>query len=291
MFLCPLTGVPTTLTQSSENMSFSYETTLTGLVWFTDLALQAASSLSEDQRRILAGICRNRDIADAKPEIINLEFLQRLYDLEIPYSFEARATHFLKYLYDHGGKNYQTHNFNSVKDSPITYSTAEEFENIVRYLRNENWIEYDEMLPTNSGVFYQSLSLKKGGLVEVEKGQPKIPMYDLVNQKITTGDAKTDAIIEDARKQFFSDISTMETKRSACEKLSYVIEPLRTHLETLFSGDTEKFFQIVNTFDIRHNKQSTIRIEHEEQLEWVFYSLLNTISTYVKMRRKLSAHE
>jgi hypothetical protein len=55
----------------------------------------------------------------------------------------------------------------------------------------------------------------------------------------------------------------------------------------MFEGDTEYFFRIVNEFSIRHNKLSTKRINSEEQLEWVFYCLLNTINTYVKMKRKV----
>jgi len=43
---------------------------------------------------------------------------------------------------------------------------------------------------------------------------------------------------------------------------------------------------MVNNFNIRHNKTSTKVIEHEVQLEWIFYSLLNTITTYIKIRNK-----
>ncbi len=55
----------------------------------------------------------------------------------------------------------------------------------------------------------------------------------------------------------------------------------------MFDSDTEDFFNIVNNFDIRHNKNRVKLINNEEQLEWIFYSLLNTINTYVKMKRKV----
>ena len=68
-----------------------------------------------------------------------------------------------------------------------------------------------------------------------------------------------------------------------------MLEPNRyDELKSLFEGDTEYFFRLVNEFNIRHNKVSTKKIEHEEQLEWLFYSLLNTINTFVKLKKKLA---
>ena len=107
-----------------------------------------------------------------------------------------------------------------------------------------------------------------------------------MNQEITTGDPAVDATIRQARKAFFDNPTSFDSKRSACEALSYVLEPLREELKDKFDSDTEAFFNIVNNFNIRHNKLSTRRINNEEQLEWVFYSLLNTINTLVKMKRK-----
>ena len=79
----------------------------------------------------------------------------------------------------------------------------------------------------------------------------------------------------------------MEKMRSACETLMFVLEPLREELRVFFKGDTEHFFNIVNNFCIRHNKERTKAIEMPEQFEWLFYSLLNTINTYVKIKGKL----
>ena len=77
--------------------------------------------------------------------------------------------------------------------------------------------------------------------------------------------------------------------RSACESLSYVLEPLREELPKYFhKQDVSDFFNIVNNFDIRHNKDHTKKLIHPEQLEWGFYSLLNTINTYVKLKKRLT---
>ena len=112
-------------------------------------------------------------------------------------------------------------------------------------------------------------------------------MAGLASQEIKIGDPNIDRQIEHARKSFFGEHSTFESKRSACETLCFVLEPLRDELKTIFSGDTESFFNIVNNYNIRHNKQRTMSIQHEEQLEWIFYSLLNTINTYYKLKNKL----
>jgi hypothetical protein len=114
-----------------------------------------------------------------------------------------------------------------------------------------------------------------------------MPMVGLVNQDISTGYPDIDNQINHAKDLFFSEPPTFEKMRSACETLSYVLEPLRKDLSQYFSQkDINAFFQIVNTFDIRHNKEYTNELVTEEQLEWVFYTLLNTISTFVKLKNK-----
>lgn len=285
---CPLTGQTIDLYQSFDSISYFYETHKTGKVQFTDVAFSAASKLSAEEKCILTGICRNRTIKGEVPIIITAAFLTQLMNQEIPYSFEERARHLLQYLYENGGKEYMSFNLNSSNDSPITYSSMDEFERILRYLESERLVQYISTR-TNTCTFYQGLSFTKVGIDEIEKGLHKMPMFGLVDQKIKTGDITIDGQIEHARKSFFDSHSTLESKRSACETLSFILEPLRNELKTLFQGDTEYFFNIVNNFSIRHNKNTTKNIQHEEQLEWVFYSLLNTINTYYKLRKKLGS--
>jgi hypothetical protein len=281
---CPLTGFPINLRQDDPNrLSFSYETPRTKLVKFTDVAYMEARSLAEDEKLILAGIARNNAESNIPAFEFTAAFLKQLKSQPIPYSFEDRARHFLRYLYDRGGKQYKQFDIDPVNDSPIAYASGEEFERMIVYLEDEGWINTGHQY---IGGEYHGLKITKEGIREVEKGQPKMPMVGLVNQKITTGDVSIDGTIEQARKAFFDDPTSFESKRSACETLSFVLEPLRKELDGMFEGDTEVFFRIVNDFSVRHNKPSTKRINHEEQLEWIFYSLLNTINTYYKMRRK-----
>jgi hypothetical protein len=113
-------------------------------------------------------------------------------------------------------------------------------------------------------------------------------MLSLATQYINTGNPQFDIKIDHAKKLFFKPDSTREDKRSACESLSFVLEPLREDLKSILStSDVNDFFKIVNNFDIRHNKDYTKRIEFEEQLEWVFYSLLNTINTFTMIIKRI----
>jgi hypothetical protein len=115
-------------------------------------------------------------------------------------------------------------------------------------------------------------------------------MAALVDQAISTGDYETDERINHAKDLFFREPQSIDRMRSACEVLSFVLEPLREDLKQYFQkGDVSNFFNIVNNFDIRHNKEQTKAIVHPEQLEWVFYSLLNTITAYTKLKARLGS--
>lgn len=126
------------------------------------------------------------------------------------------------------------------------------------------------------------------GKDKAKKQLPKMPMFGLVSQEITSGDTAIDLKINEVRQRFFSEPQSMENMRSACETLSYVLEPLRKDISTVLpSRDVSDFFLIVNTFDIRHNKDTTKNLIYPEQLEWVFYTLLNSINTYIKLKKIL----
>lgn len=282
---CPITCRQVPAGQLGDQMIFCYETKETGKICFTDVALNAAYNLPTDEKWLLAGITRNRSIENKPPETITAAMVNNLMAQNIPYSFEAKARHFLKYLYDHGGKEYHSFEINCNCDSSIAYSSPTEFGRIIKYLEGKGWIDKGSQYIGFAGVFH-GLTITELGISEVEKGKPKMPLFGLVSQEIATGDPSVDASIEQARKEFFNESTSFDCKRSACETLIYVLEPLRKELDGMFDGDTEYFFRIVNEFSVRHNKASTKRINNEEQLEWIFYSLLNTINTYVKMKRK-----
>lgn len=244
------------------------------------------------ERYLIAGITRNAFENKVEPPLIDSAFINGGYKaLSPPTDFREKAHHLLRYLYDHGGRENHKFELNSTREFPIAFAEPDEFVRLVDHLEKEHWIRIGKTHPIGGGRtqrLYLNLELTTWGVKEVEKTLPQIPMIGLVDERITTGDGEIDEKINHAKNLFFKDGSTMDDKRSACETLSFVLEPLRKDLTSFFStGDVSDFFLLVNRFDIRHNKTSTTSLVHEEQLEWVFYTLLNTITTYTKLKRKL----
>ena len=109
---------------------------------------------------------------------------------------------------------------------------------------------------------------------------------DLSSYNIDSGSTEIDRKLNHAYNLFSQDNATIEDKRSACEELSFILEPFRNELTKYFTNkDVNHFFDLVNNFDIRHNKEITKKLVYVEQIEWVFYGLLNTLITYIKMRK------
>lgn len=245
------------------------------------------------ERFIIAGITRNAFEDKIDPPLIDSQFIREGFkSLNPPIDFKHKANHLLKYLYLHGGRENIKFELNSSRDFPLAYTEPDEFTRIVQYLEKQNWINIGKthsMGRMASQKLFMNVEITTWGLEEVEKQLPQIPLIGLVDQEITTGNIAVDEKINHAKNLFFTSGSTLDDKRSACETLSFALEPLRDDLSSFFStSDVSDFFQIVNRFDIRHNKSTTINLVHEEQLEWVFYTLLNTIATYVKLKNKIS---
>lgn len=239
---------------------------------------------------ILAGICRNTD-NNSEPPIINDDFVRNgIKEYVIPRNFEEKCAHLLKYIYENGGKEMNPFKFNSRYDYTIAYAdSADEFIRILNRLKQRNQIEFSTFDPTPAIVEFENLLLTDGGIVKVNEINPQFLMIDLLRQKISTGNLNLDAKIETARELFFYMPVNMDKMRSACETLIHILEPFRTDMEKYLSKkDVNAFFQIVNDFDIRHNKDHTKSIMYPEQLEWVFYTLLNSINLYVKLKIKFN---
>src|ERR1051325_7275633 len=164
MKTCPFTNQEIDLQMPNPGqMMYYYETPMTGKVKITDIALASAESLTTEDREILVGICRNRTIKGEDPLIITYAFFNQLKNQPIPYKFEDRAKHFLQFLYDYGGKEYKSHNLSSGRDSPITYSSKDKIERIIKYLLGNNWINYENETRTKQCTFYQGLRINKNG--------------------------------------------------------------------------------------------------------------------------------
>ena len=249
---------------------------------------------SQYNNPILAGICRNTFDNGQEPPLINAEFIAvGLKNYKYPKTTREKAKHLLRYLYDKGGNDLKKFTLSSYSDRAIAYANdSEEFNSIMNFLQQQsflNWNDAKGLVGFGLGIkCYFDVSVTESGVLEVEKELPKIPLISLVSQEIATGDTEVDMKINHAKDLFFEEPQTMDRMRSSCESLIYILEPLRQDIKKYFKEkDTEDFFNIVNNFDIRHNKDTTKDIEYSEQLEWIFYSLLNTINTYTKLKKKL----
>lgn len=291
---CPLTGYQfneSVIIDEIQGPVFGYEYSPVGKVKIALPTLIEFINNTQYNHPILAGICRNAFEIGIEPPLINRDFIDNgIKTVPYPKSFKEKVLHFLKYMYDRGGNDYNTFSFSTSNDYPICYSeNHEEFRKIIEHLKDRHQIKCPNEQTIARGIKrYYDVELTDIGIAEVEKVLPKIPMIGLVDQQISTGDSETDDKINYAKDLFFQEPKNLDRMRSACETLSFVLEPLRKDLKKYFmSKDTEDFFQLVNNFDIRHNKEHTKDIEYPEQLEWIFYSLLNTISIYSKLKQRL----
>lgn len=254
------------------------------------VAISSVNELSvSNDRFLIGGICKHRTMNGEAPILINGDFIRSGFNkYSPPIHFEEKCYTLLKTLYMLGGRENNEFELNPTKDFALAYASFEEFERIIDKLHTDYLISIKRTLNMSANrKLFMGVKLTSSGISEAEKALPKMPMFNLVSQEISTGDAETDVKINHARELFFSEPSSMDKKRSACETLSYVLEPLRENLKGFFGQkEVSDFFQIVNSFDIRHNKDSTKNLQHEEQLEWVFYTLLNTINTYTKLKAK-----
>ncbi|RNL52774.1 hypothetical protein [Pedobacter jejuensis] len=268
-----------------------YETPYVGHVKVElSLYVQMLNNSSLYPRDILSGISKNRTLNGLEPIVFTSEFVKDGYkSLNVPEVFEEKAFHFLRHLHSTGGKENKEFELRSGVECMIAYATPDEFNRILDFLNDEQFINIGHVTKLAGGsVLYQRVKLTSLGKDQARKGLPKMPLFGLVSQEISTGNLAIDEKINHARTLFFDKPESMDKMRSACETLSHILEPLRDDLETYFSAkDVSTFFQIVNTFDIRHNKDTTKTLQHPEQLEWIFYTLLNTINTYYKIKKRL----
>lgn len=242
---------------------------------------------------ILAGICRNSFINKVEPPLINQHFIDvEIKNIKYPKAFKEKCLHFLKYMYNNGGKDFKKFDFYNARDYPICYSEdLDDFSRVLEYLEDNYQIKWHSApgMARNLKQYFD-VQLTDEGIEKVEAELPNIPMIGLAEQEISTGNPINDEKINHAKTLFFQQPQTMDRMRSSCESLIFILEPLRQEIKKyLNSKDTEDFFNIVNNFDIRHNKEKTKDIEHPEQLEWIFYSLLNSINTYSKLKNRFKS--
>lgn len=288
---CVLTGYKLNKPVIIDGLTATYEFEPVGKVIVALPTFNALLTNRQVNNPILAGICRNAHVKGEAPPLINTQFMQEGFKaFSHPKTAKEKARHLLKYIYEHGGKDFKKLSFYNAADYTLCYcEDYKEFSAVIEHLKDRHLIKWHSANGMARDLKrYADVQLTESGMAEVEKDLPNLPMIGLATQDISTGDSEVDAKINHAKALFFQEPQTADRMRSACETLSYILEPLRQELKQHFMAkDVEDFFQIVNSFDIRHNKEHTKDIVHQEQFEWVFYSLLNTINTFVKLKRRL----
>ncbi|MFA7361930.1 MAG: hypothetical protein WC139_12935 [Candidatus Kapaibacterium sp.] len=186
---------------------------------------------------IYIGIIRNHYVNEKTPFYVNSDFIENGYkEHYYPSNFNDKTRYFLKYLYKNGGNEGRKFKIES-DDYPLAYAkSTDEFQRIIEKLTIQGFIKLlSEPAKNMDGkLLYYSIILMPSGEEEVEKNLPVLPLLDLVKQDVFTGDSKIDNEIIHAKKLFFKTDSSFNDKRSACEALSFVLEPVRDDLKTFF---------------------------------------------------------
>ncbi len=280
MDTCPFTNQKINLQiPTPGQMMFYYETPMTGKVKITDIALASVDSLTSEEKHILVGICRNRTIKGEDPLIITYSLFSQLKTQSIPYTFEDKAKHLLQFLYDNGGKEYRSHDLNSDKDSPISYSSREDFENIIAYLLDNKWIDCENETRTKQCVIYQGLRITKNGIHEIvgnsNPNRLNIPELNDINDSIDKTEIKlrnivVEVLIRQSQTEDFENFLTGEVKRQVKRRIEQHIEkhPNKT------KDDFKSLRKSIQFCDIEHLKTTILKDEYWDWFKPVFQDKL-----------------
>jgi len=292
---CFLTGLPLRNNVNwlpSTPLEFSYEFHPVGKVKITRIAAMVIVNRGDFGHPILASLCRAAFEEGYEPQLIDSALLQRENTLRYPKTFKEKLRHFLKLLYNTGGRDFKPRELYSATDFTLAYCVDyTEFVNFISVCHSHGYLQWHSLVTIGHGhCKWHDVVLTEKGIKEVERELPQIPMHDLVSQEISLGNKETDLKINHAKKLFFEEPQKIDNMRSACETLSFILEPLREEIKKyLIAKDVDDFFIIVNKFDIRHNKEHTKKFVYPEQFEWLFYSLLNSINTYSKLKKRFTS--
>ena len=270
MNVCPLTGKKIKLIQPNPSVQeFFYETQMTGKIFISDIALMSAGSLNEEEKRILVGICRNKTLRK-EPFKITYSLFSQLKNQPIPYSFEAKSNHFLQYLYDNGGKEYKSQDFDSEMDAPITFSSRDEFERIIEHLLENEWICSKGIFPSKQSIFYNGLRISKKGIEKIEGTAKENEIHsnkEELNDSVDNIELKlrnliTSTLALKTGKSNFEDIITGEPKQQLRRRI-------KLHLEKHPNQDLNDFKSLSKSIqfcDIEHLKAIIVKDEY-----WNFF--------------------
>lgn len=259
-----------------------------GWVYISSYAIEMIKSNNFDLSAI-AGLCRCAYELKEEPPVIDTELIVSIKTLKnIPRTFKEKFDHFLSILYKTGGNEYRARTIEVEEDYPLAYAIdISELQRIIDLAISNGDLECSNTFDCEEAgtLIYLNLRFTPKGLAKVDKLINNY--FSIIQPKIDSGDTSIDRKINHAVSLFYQDNATIEDKRSAAEELSFILEPFRKDMGKYFlDKDVNLFFQLVNEFDIRHNKVLTKKLIHEEQFEWLFHCLLNTLLTYIKLKKR-----
>ncbi|OQP62779.1 hypothetical protein A3860_26045 [Niastella vici] len=276
MDFCPITGVPITLFNLTEGgIRYVYKTEVLGLVEWTDVAyMEAPSVLSLEDTYILAGVCRNNRLNDVQPTRINSAFLRTLKNLDIPYDFESRAKLLLQHLYNSGGKEYKSLSIRTAGDASLTYSSPEEFERIMAYIKDEGWIRWEKRNPTKITIIYQAVRITKEGIAILNNTskQASSASIDIENRNLLIDNLETrlrntivETLTKETGKNNWEDLITGDARSALKARI-------RQHTNNHPGTNSQDFAMLnkaIQFFDVDHLKKVIINA-HWAHFESIF---------------------
>lgn len=275
--------------QDPDFNGYKYYFKPVGTVYISRVAEMVINNKNNIDLSVVAGLCRCAYELNETPPIIDSELINSLGVLKnIPRSFKDKYDHFLSILYKTGGNEYKTKTIEVEDDYPLAFAgDISELQRIIDFAISSGELECLEKFDSEEigTMIYLDLRFTPKGLKKVDKLINNY--FSIVQPKIDSGNIEIDRKINHAVSLFYQENSTIEDKRSASEELSFILEPFRIDMEKYFMDkDVNLFFHLVNEFDIRHNKEKTKKLIYNEQIEWVFQCLLNTLITYIKLRKR-----
>ncbi|MDO7850393.1 TIGR02391 family protein [Hymenobacter sp. CA1UV-4] len=174
--ICPLTGIPTlgnasTVPTGSQQVLYSFKP-IGQAIFSLGQAIKLKLDVERKQlvpRPDLAGLCREAAENNQSPFLITGELFARpLYNT--PDTFEEKQDHFLKFLYQKGGREHKRRDIFVYNDFPLAYTgSAKEFFELIESLLAEELIScIDPGADLNSwpfgirGEYYSVLLTREG---------------------------------------------------------------------------------------------------------------------------------
>ncbi len=144
-------------------------------------------------------------------------------------------------------------------------------------------ISFDYETSLNEILIDWGFKMQSGLILDI----PEEGMQNLVDESVpTTSIPSSEQKIQHAYELFFRHDAKLEDKKSAAKVLGELLEHVRSDLKVdeELSKDESDLFHILNKYGVRHHKESQKEIK-EPYLTWHFYSLLNTVKTYLKIKK------